>query len=103
MANPNADISQLDGFLHEPYQQDRVYAAVKALGFPCTLAEICREAGLPPHTAHRCLSRLTKQGKLVRRQTRMSYAHVTNYGRTWRPGGRQRRVFLYSLPKADAE
>jgi hypothetical protein len=100
---PRGEIRHLKPWLNEPYQHDRVMAAARNIGQPFVLREVVAETGLPTPVVHRVLSRAVKAGLLTRAPALITYPTVTG-GQggdpskvRWIPGGRKRRVYLYSF------
>jgi hypothetical protein len=59
-------ISNLQGWLHEPYIQEPVIAALRRAEMPLTLREISQAAGVRLRPANRVLFRLWKKGQVTR-------------------------------------
>ena len=96
-------VERLAGYLNEPYRHDAVMEAARNLGQPFVLREAVAESGLPTSVVHRVLSRAVKAGLLTRAPALITYPTVTG-GQggdpskvRWIPGGRKRRVYLYSF------
>lgn len=89
-------IDQLAGYVPEPYQHDRVMLAARQLGHPFLLREIVDATELPAHVAHRVLSRAVKANLLARQKALITYPHFAGRSK-WIPGGRKRRVYLYTF------
>lgn len=107
---PNkGDIERLRPWVEEPYREEQVLAACKRLPQPFLLREVVAESRLPVWLVQNPLTRMVKKGILTRRKVPMSYPHYTGGqgGRRGRcrmiPGGRQRRVYIYSFPMSDDE
>lgn len=56
----------LEGWLNEPYMQEKVVSALKAAQLPLALREVAEAAGVPLRPANRVLFRLYKQGRVTR-------------------------------------
>lgn len=93
----NGDISQLEGWLNKPIRKKTVLEAARTLPQPFLLREAVDAARLPSFVVQRVLSRSVRQGILRRFKSPMTYPNFDRHSRRWIPGGRQRRVYLYSF------
>lgn len=77
--------------------KERVLKAARALGYPFVLGEVVTETRLPAYIVQRVLSRSVKQGILTRRPMLKTYRLTGGKARLNAPGGKVRRVWLYSF------
>lgn len=97
-------IARLAGYISEPYRQDEVLEAARALQPPFLCREIATATGLPLEVVNRVLTRLVQKGILTRSKAAMTVSGGV-VGRL--PGGAVRRgsyikrCYLYSWAEAE--